>query len=182
MSHGNWADSAFTPTHLDAWSKNQLGYTITQINQSSLQILEAAETHDKNHKFTTQNENEYFLMENRQKILFDAFLPGKGGMLIWKINESINNNNNELCYKVALLQADGRMDLENSVNYGDDGDPYPGSTDKRAFNIETIPNTVLCDGTFSEVSIYNITDSGPLMYFVADSPECIVPSCRIDVV
>lgn len=172
MSHGNWVDSGFTPTHLDAWSKNQLGFTSTLVNQSSLQILEDAETHDRNHKFTTQHPNEYFLMENRQNMGFDKYLPGNG-ILIYKINENVENNNNELCLKVALMQADGRKDLENAVNYGDASDPYPGSMNNRALNTTTNPSNVLCDGSLSAISISKISDSDTLMYFISD--VCIAP-------
>ena len=42
---------------------------------------------------------------------------------------------------VALIQADGRSDLEgfNGFNRGDVGDSYPGSTDKREWNVHSNP-------------------------------------------
>ena len=44
-------------------------------------------------------------------------------------------------YLVALEQADGLWNLENKEDYGDIGDPYPGSTDNRNFNNSTIPDS-----------------------------------------
>jgi len=179
MSQGNWLDNGFTPSHLDAWSKNELGFTNTLVDQTGLQLLEDAETNDRNHKFTTQYENEYFLMENRQKTLFDAYLPGSG-ILIYKVNESMSQNNDELCYKVGLVQADGLRDMENAINYGDEGDTFPGSTNKRVFNLSTIPSTVLCDGSRAAFSIRNITDPASLMFFVNET--CIAPSVKIELI
>lgn len=166
MGYGSWADYAVTPTHLDAWSKYFLGFSNTLVNQSGMLLINDAETHDVNYLFTTQYPNEYFIMENRQDTNFDAYLPANG-ILVWKVNVSQTYNNNELCYKVGLVQADGLKDLENSVNYGDSGDSFPGTAIKRAVGRVTIPNTVLCDGSFPSFEITNITDSSSIMSFVA---------------
>ena len=69
---------------------------------------------------------EYFLVENRQKTGFDADLPGDG-LLVWHIDESQSGNTDENHYKVGLIQADGKRDMELDHNRGDAGDPYPGS-------------------------------------------------------
>ncbi len=173
MSYGSWADDAFTPVHLDAWSKYFLGFSNTVINPSGTIPVSYAETYDTNYLFTTQISNEYFMVENRQNTLFDAYLPANG-LLIWKVNESKSTNDNELCFKVALIQADGRRDLENSINFGDLGDPFPGSTVKRSFGASTVPNTVLCSGVYPKLEIRNIADSSTVMYFdVLVCPEII---------
>ena len=57
-----------------------------------------------------QRREEYFLLENRQKTR-DAALPGHG-LAIWHIDDTQSSNDNPLAYKVALVQADGRRDLE----------------------------------------------------------------------
>jgi immune inhibitor A len=179
MSHGSWADNGITPVHLDTWCKTALGYTNTMVDWSDLLPVNSAETSAVNYKFTTSYSNEYFLLENRQKIGFDVFLPC-AGILIWKVNEIILNNDNEICYKVGLVQADGRKDLENSTNLGDDGDAFPGSTLKRSFARITTPSNVLCDGSYPVFSISSITDSAPTMSFVA--ALCPAVSCQIQVI
>jgi immune inhibitor A len=72
---------------------------------------------------------EYFLLETRCKVGYDKHLPAEG-LLIWHIDEAISDNTNETHYMVGLVQADGKKDLELSVNTGDDGDPFPGSSQK----------------------------------------------------
>ncbi len=181
MSHGSWLDNGFTPCHLDAWSKYFLGFSNTITNPSGTIPVSYTETYDTNYLFTTQVSNEYFMVENRQNLYYDQFLPANG-LLIWKVNESKPNNDNELCFKVALIQADGRRDLENSMNYGDTGDPFPGSTIKRTFGISTTPNTALCSGTLPNLEINNITDSADVMYFDALLQICPEISCNLTVI
>jgi len=95
---------------------------------------------------------EYFFLENRQQIVgsYDEWLPGSG-VLIWHVDEAIwsiygGPNNNAECttiphcqgacagasghYLVALEQADGLDNLEFAANWGDAGDPFPGSTNR----------------------------------------------------
>lgn len=97
---------------------------------------------------------EYFLLENRQQIPggYDEWLPGSG-LLIWHIDEAFwsiygGPDNDAECatiphcqgacaaagthYLVALEQADGLDQLESAAswNWGDAGDPFPGSTNR----------------------------------------------------
>lgn len=179
MSHSSWTDGGVTPTHLDAWSKYFLGFSNTVVNPSGTIPVSIAETYDTNYLFTTQYSNEYFMVENRQNLYFDEYLPANG-LLIWKVNESMSTNDNELCYKVGLVQADGMKHLENSINYGDSGDSFPGTNVKRDFGLMTTPNTVLCNGTFPPLRIRNITDSADVMYF--DVIVCPEINCNLIVV
>jgi len=178
MAHGSWGESGITPVHLDAWSKYYCGYSNTLVDQSGMLLINDAETNDVNYLFTTQYPNEYFIVENRQKTYFDAFLPANG-ILVWKINVSQPYNNNELCYKVGLVQADGMKHLENSINYGDPGDSYPGSTINRAIGLATTPSNVLCSGTYPSFSIRTITDSASTMSFVVELCPQIVVNLQI---
>jgi hypothetical protein len=106
--------------------------------------------------------NEYFLVENRQQAGFDASLPG-GGLLIWHIDDAQPSNTNENHYKVALMQADGKRDLEHSANRGDAGDPYPGSSNNRTFNAMSNPNSKSYAHSDSCVAVTGISASGASM-------------------
>ena len=87
-------------------------------------------------------EGEYFLIENRQKIGYDAGLPGHG-LIIWHIDESRKSNSDENHKLVDLEAADGRTDMDQNINYGDAGDPFPGITNNREFGKTTNPNSNL---------------------------------------
>ena len=43
-------------------------------------------------------------------------------------------NNDELHKLVDIEEADGSNDLDNQINRGDSGDPFPGQSDNRTFN------------------------------------------------
>lgn len=164
MANGCWANNGITPVHLDAWSKYKLGFMdVTTDPQGSVTINDA-ERNAVSMKYTTTDPKEYFLLENRQKILFDTYLPSSG-ILIWRINENQSQNNNKSCFLVGLIQADGLKDLENKINNGDLGDPFPGSTNNRIFGRFTNPKSVLCNDTTRDMLIINISDSGTIMTF-----------------
>jgi immune inhibitor A len=172
MGVGNWGDNGLKPTHLDAWSKYKLGFMDITANPQGLVIVNNVEINADAIKYTTVDPKEYFLIENRQKIMFDTYLPSDG-LLIWHINENRSNNNNETCFLAGLIQADGFKDLENKINNGDTGDSYPGSTNKRSFGAATNPNSQLCDATIRDMSITNISNSGNSMTFNATVPPII---------
>ena len=164
MGAGSWGGKGAHPVHMDAWSKYVLGFADTTTNPTGNVSLTDMTTDANIIKYTTPDPKEYFLIENRQKMLSDTFLPSEG-MLIWHINENQQYNDNETCYIVGLIQADGLEDLENKANYGDDGDPYPGSLNNRSFGINTKPDSTLCNDTRQKLLIDNISDSGSYMTF-----------------
>lgn len=170
------------PAHMDAWCKYYLGWvTPTSVSGtlSNETIAQAATSADV-YKLLSGSPllGEYFLVENRQKTDFDAGLPGSG-LLIWHIdgntianNSLMNEVNNSECYPpnncisnhygVALIQADGKWDLEKYANDGDTGDPYY-SSNNASFSDNSSPNSKLYNGNKSKVSITTISASGSTM-------------------
>lgn len=164
MSAGSWTNNGITPTHLDAWSKYKLGFTTATINPQGPVSIIKAETDNNIIKYTTTDYNEYFLIENRQKISYDTYLPAHG-LYMWHINENQIYNTNESCYLVGLIQADGYKDLENARNNGDSSDSFPGLLNKRSFSPITTPSPILCNGSVQNISIIDISDSADIMTF-----------------
>lgn len=114
---------------------------------------------------------EYFLVENRQKKGRDADLPA-GGLLIWHIDETKDDNTNETQgYKVALLQSDGTRDLERDEDRGDSGDPFPGTKAVRLVNSTSNPSTKANNGAATDVSITQISDPSDVMTFTVSVGE-----------
>src|SRR4030095_6895425 len=66
-------------------------------------------------------------------------------------------------YKVGLVQADARRNLELAQNRGDAGDPYPGSTGNTSFNATSPPNSKSFAGQDRSVSVSAISASGAAM-------------------
>ncbi len=164
MGAGSWGGKGATPTHLDAWSKYTLGFADATINPTGKVSLTDIETNSDIIKYTTPDPKEYFLIENRQRLLFDTSLPSSG-LLIWHINENQKYNDNKECFMVGLIQADGLKDLENKANYGDLGDPYPGIANNRSFGIDTDPSSTLCNNAKQKLLIRDISDSDTFMTF-----------------
>jgi len=176
MAAGSWNNGGLTPAHPSAWCKCQQNW-VTPIVQTTNQSNVAIEDVKSGYQVFKLWKNgvpgnEYFLVENRQKTQFDQYL-NNSGLLIWHIDEATSGNTNESHYKVALMQADGKKDLELNHNRGDAGDIYPGSSNNRSFDDSSNPNSKSYAGSATCVKVSNISDPGNVMH--ADlTVKCIV--------
>ncbi|TQK01271.1 M6 family metalloprotease domain-containing protein [Herbaspirillum sp. SJZ107] len=165
MASGSWGGGGATPTHPSAWCKANQGW-VTVENVTSNGSRSIADVKD-SHKVLRMwkdggSGSEYFLVENRQQTRFDKSLPG-AGLMIWHIDESVSSNANETRYKVALVQADNRKDLEGGKNRGDAGDVYPGTSNNTSFSNSSSPNSKSYAGQSTCVSVTSISAPGPVM-------------------
>jgi immune inhibitor A len=130
MAGGSWGGGGSKPTRMSAWCLERLGWVkprkLTAARKLTLDTLESSKTQCCRIEAGSAARNEYFLLENRQKTRRDAALPGHG-LAVWHIDDTQSSNDNPLAYKVALVQADGRRDLELLRNSGDPADLFPGS-------------------------------------------------------
>jgi M6 family metalloprotease-like protein len=176
------------PAHSSAWEKWFLGLltptqvagvptllsfpaveTASGLSRGVVQVLDNPNGVDWD--WDSPGAGEYFLVENRQKIGFDAGLPG-AGLLIWHIDESAVNNDNEGNSPpggrrlVVLEQADGQYDLECFAsgpcnNRGDAGDLWVNSIS--GFGLFSWPSSRLYSNTPSGARVIQIGLSGLVM-------------------
>ena len=128
--------------------------------------------------------NEYFMVVNRQLRGFDSLLPGFG-LNIFHIDKSILGDfvlyfQNAVQFDpsrkgVDLVDADGRNDMDDAQiqfqafdwtnfgfagfqkgNWGDDGDPFPGKTNKTSFDLLSTPPSLSYLGVDSGVRVVDI--------------------------
>ena len=100
LSHGLWHTSIMdrglrnnngnTPPYLNAVERELLGF----LEVEELQVGNSYEIHpinisNKAYRISTNNENEYFLIEMRRSVGWDAFLPDQG-MIVYHIDKSDN--------------------------------------------------------------------------------------------
>jgi M6 family metalloprotease-like protein len=85
-------------------------------------------------------DGEYLLIENRQPLEWDAKFWDGGGLVIWSIDESKDLNDSTQT-RVAILQADGRRDMEKKVNLGDGDDLWKSGGSKSELSDSGNPNT-----------------------------------------
>ena len=121
----------FSPAHLSAWEKEQLGWVrvswLREGTPISVPPVER-EAHIFRYDFPSGT-GEYLLLENRQKIGSDKKLPGHG-LLAWRVDPERAElgawNSDERRPAVTLIEADGRRDLQRGGR-ADATDPFPGA-------------------------------------------------------
>jgi M6 family metalloprotease-like protein len=162
MASGSWADNGETPVHFSGFSKAEVGWLEPLLVTGDLLDvrLEPASRNGKILKLPVpgnwSNAREYFLLENRQQLDYDTYLPGEG-LLIWHVDEDVSNNNDESHKRLDLEEADGYDDLDNNWNSGDSGDPY-GAGDE--FTDEGYPDSTAYNQSDSGWRISNIRTDG----------------------
>ncbi len=181
---GNWClmaaanylgDNGDTPGHMSSWCKIEMGWidpVISNSMETNVQIAQLA-TSPTAIKIWEDDyrSSRYFLIENRQPVGFDTYLPGNG-LMIYHINENRTagfnsfgpNNDDENNKLVDLEAADGEHDLDDNNNRGDGGDPFPGTSGNVNFNDNTNPSSNRNNGYQTGVSINNISDPDSLMF------------------
>lgn len=174
------------PPHFSAWCKSELGWIVPRV-LTAPGTYDAAQVETEPTVFRIDSgypNGEYLLIENRQPVGLDSSIPngpgGRGGLAIWHIDEMKPENDdpghptqvgwpaNNKHYKVALLQADGRYDLEsNPRNRGDGEDLYRGGHVNR-IDPDTLPSTDSYQGGIVAETghrISEISNTGPTMSF-----------------
>ncbi len=170
MASGPWAGpdmDGTVPSHFSIWSKYKLGWVEPQRIQANTNgiTLHPVERNSEGVLINTQMPyNQYFLLEDRQKLDSDSYLPGEG-LLIFHIDDNQSNNDDQNHYWVDLEQADGLRELNTSAyEYGDSSDPWPyGSKD--AFTPTSNPNSKPYGSNSSVISVLNIQRSGDNVTF-----------------
>lgn len=100
-----------------------------------------APLHESNDGFIirTERPDEFFMIENRQKVGYDEFIPGHG-MLVWHIdfNQDVwddNSVNNSRAHQyIDLVEADNRL-----TEISRAGDTFPGTAGVTSFTGSTKP-------------------------------------------
>lgn len=167
MAGGSYSGGSNRPSNFSAWCKEELGWDSPQmavIGNSGIYTLSPSSTsRDEILRVNTNLSNEYFLIENRQRIGRDSDLPGHG-LAIWHINTTKTNspgnsvNADENLKGVDLEEADGNNDLDNEVNRGDGGDLFPGTSNRITFDDNTNPSAQTYNLTNTGLQIRNISE------------------------
>jgi M6 family metalloprotease-like protein len=154
-SYGGDGAHSDRPCQMSAWCKYYLGWANEKaLATALLHQFAPVDAGNEIYRFNVPGTNklEYFLIEFRRKKNWDEYVPAEG-LAVWHIDERVGNTSdnwpfappdegqndarNQLAASsppligpkhqmVALIQADRKMQLEDNVNRGDEGDLFKG--------------------------------------------------------
>lgn len=167
MGSGNHLNSGKTPAPISLYLKDFSGWaTISDLPLTPSLDLTLPSTGNRGYRFRKPGTtSEYFLLENRGAgDKWATYSPDKG-ILIWHVDETGSNNNQQMTpsehYELSVEQADGLFHLENNTNRGDANDLFDNTTGP--FNDTTTPNARWWDGFGSGASFSVLSPPGATM-------------------
>ncbi len=168
MGSGNHNGSGRSPSPVCAYLRDLAGWCDLEVDLSVPAAREARQgDYNTVMKFRTSKPNEYFLVENRSTMGLDRGLPASGlAVYHCDINGSneLQQGTADKHYQCALLQADGRRDLELDANQGDGNDLF-GAVQGVALSSTSSPGSREWDGRDSGLIISDIAAPGDIISF-----------------
>ncbi len=169
---GSWNNNGATPAHPNAYTKCYIYNWATATTISIPQVLtlnNSAQNAGSFYRYETTTKNEFFLLENRQKVGFDAYVPGHG-LLIYHVDgawvsshfsaNNINNTSHQgmfLMSAVATTANGVSLSSANKINVS--GCTFPGTSFKTSFTDATTPNSKSWAAANTAKPITNITEN-----------------------
>lgn len=185
LDYGPYNNNGCTPPNYSAFERYALGWLDPLRVTGPCDISLRPVSDNEACLIPTSRDNEFFLLENRQKSGWDAYLPGHG-MLVWHIdyNSGIWNknrvNNNPYHQYVDLEEADG---IQN--DYSRSGDSYPGSAGVTSFTDDTTPSMKAWSGEKLGLPLTDIAEANGLVTFKVaggyPAPEAVAALEAVDV-
>lgn len=128
MGAGNHLDSGRSPAPVCAYLRDLAGWCDTVVDLNVPGNYEAVHgDYGTVLKFRTSKPNEYFLVENRMRMGLDR-AGTSNGLAVYHCDtlgsNELQQGTPSQHYQCALLQADGRRDLEDNHNQGDGADLF----------------------------------------------------------
>lgn len=169
----NGSPSGSKPAHHNAYTK------VYYYGWASATLLSAAQTITLNnaaqnsnsfYRYNTNTTNEFFLIENRQKVGFDAYIPGHG-MIIYhadgdyisshESSNDINVGSHQGLYPMAANSStsSGIMSSSSSYPISTGACPWPGTGNKTSFTDATTPNAKSWASANTAKPVINITEN-----------------------
>ena len=165
MSGGSWLNGGDTPAQLCAWSKIFLGWVEPALPLAGEGEYNISRVEDNASIMKIPIDGlggrEYFLLENRQNVGYDTYLPGHG-LLIWHIDED-GSQSNDAHRRVHLEEAD------NNNNPKQSSDSWANTTS--GFTNISSPNSDDYDSAETHIGVINISISGNMMTFELQLPS-----------
>lgn len=180
MAGGCYMNNSRTPVGFSIWERYRLGFAEPQLisEMKPGYRLEPLNTSNTGYWLATANENEFFMLENRQKTGWDAYLPGHG-LLITRVeydqniwwNNTINANADHMYYE--LLRAGNGVGPNSN-------DPFPGTDHVTEINNLTTPNLLTWAGQANDMGLTNIAENDRIITFDVVNGDGTAPTHGFD--
>ena len=170
MASGTWNGNpkGSKPAHHNMYTKSILFGWVNPIVLSTPQTITNMPNSAENtvaYRINTSTNNEYYLLENRQKIGFDATIPGSG-LLIYHVHSGVNSGAVNATHPQKMYPVCAERNfttMPNSVSsYGEinsAGCTFPGTTNQTIFTYNSAPPMKSWVGANFNKPITNITQN-----------------------
>lgn len=174
MAGGSWNGGGRCPAGINIFQKWQYGWVepiILAENDANVVIQNSAHFQEA-YIIETRTEGEFYMMENRQQIGFDANIPGHG-LLIWHVTTGaqgaacVNCKHPNLMYPVSA-NSSFRIPTSDPTSYGvinSSSTPFPGTLKQTEFTDKTTPAAIAWNGNSNYKPIKNITETDSVISF-----------------
>lgn len=165
MANGSWNNSGATPAHHNGFTKVYYynWATATTLNSpSSITLYNAAQNTNSFYRINTTTTNEYFLVEYREKFLFDSYIPGSGMIIyhvhsgVFSVGNSINATHPQRMYPVAQNATSEPSSTPSSYGTINAATCAWTGTGKNAFTDTSVPSSKSWAGANTDKPITNI--------------------------
>jgi M6 family metalloprotease-like protein len=168
MADGAWNNGGFTPANHIAFAKYELGWQTPTVLNGLNTTITLGNSNDNNESclINTTTEGEYFIMENRQLVGWDAYIEGHG-LLIYHIDGPYNATAGNAINANPNHQGIDIEEADNHEYWGESaaGDPFPGTTNNTSFTDTTTPSSKAWNNDDTGVPVTNIAENGGQISF-----------------
>lgn len=187
MAGGSYNNNGATPPQLSVAERALLGWEtpVTLLSAQDVTITSLNGTSgatNQGFKIVSGNVNEYYILENRQKTGWDAYLPGHG-MIVYHIDKTASYttrwDNNEInaysahqCWEIEKASGTGTKEATTT--------PFPGTANITSFTDATTPSMQTWSGVSLNKPITEISESAGNISFAfmggSTGPELTLPA------
>lgn len=177
MAGGGYSNSSRTPTGYGAYERYAIGFMKPQLikEEGTQYTLGAINETNTAYRINSAVDKEYFLLENRQRTRWDAYLPGSGMLVfrvdstnasVWTAND-VNVNPDHNYYEMVRANPRTAAGVITPSGY----DPFPGLGNVTELNSEMVPLFKSWSGEAVPLSLNTITESNGIISFSVGGSE-----------
>lgn len=178
LDYGPYNNGGCTPPLYSLYERYSLGWIDPTELVGPANVSLQSVVNNKGCIIRTDDENEFFLIENRQQTGWDTYIPGHG-MLVWHVdyepsvwNQNVVNNTASHQY-VDLEEADGTQS-----EYSRSGDAFPGTSGVTSFTDDTKPSMKTWAGRRLNLPITEIREQNGIITFKV-AGGAVVPQAAV---